>query len=52
MELISFCLAIYFAFGYAIERENRKKAEEKINSFYGNKKQKKNFLSGSKLFSK
>lgn len=36
MEVLAYVLAIYFAFGYAIEREQRIKAHKKIDKFYGN----------------
>lgn len=35
MEIIFFGLAVYFALGYATERENRIRAEKKIKKFYG-----------------
>lgn len=34
MEAVYFILAVYFAFGYAIERERRSKAEKRIHQFY------------------
>lgn len=36
MEVVAYILAVYFAFGYAIEREQRVKAQKKIAKFYGN----------------
>ena len=36
MEILAYVLAVYFAFGYAIEREQRRKAQKEIDRFYGN----------------
>jgi len=34
MEALIYVLAVYFAFGYAIEREQRRKLQKKIHNFY------------------
>lgn len=35
MTVIIYILAIFFALGYATEREARRKAESRIKKFYG-----------------